>query len=52
VVRVHNPADTAREVGLGGRRGWLVDLRGRPLEPVDGGFTLRPRGIATVALSG
>src|SRR5262245_27280722 len=52
VVRVHNPGDTATEVGLGGRRGWLVDLRGRPLEPVEGGFTLRPRGIATVALSG
>jgi mannosylglycerate hydrolase len=51
VVRVFNPGDAPTRVGLGGRRGWLVDLRGRPLEPVDGGFDLRPRGIATVALA-
>ena len=51
VVRVFNPGDAPARVGLGGRRGWLVDLRGRPLEPVDGGFDLRPRGIATVALA-
>jgi hypothetical protein len=51
VVRVFNPGDAPARVGLGGRRAWLVDLRGRPIEPVDGGFDLRPRGIATVALT-
>jgi hypothetical protein len=50
VVRVHNPSDEATVVDLGGRRGWLVDLRGRPLEPFDGSFPLRPWGIATAAL--
>jgi hypothetical protein len=51
VVRVFNPTGEPAEVGLGSRRGWLVDLRGRPLRPVDGRFDLRPHGIATVALA-
>jgi alpha-mannosidase len=51
VVRVFNPTDTATEVTVAGRRGWLVDLRGRPLAPFDGSFPLRARGIATVALA-
>jgi hypothetical protein len=29
----------------------LVDLRGRPTEPFDGSFPLRPFGIATAQLS-
>lgn len=49
-VRVFNPMDAETTVGLGDRSGWLVDLRGRPLEPFDGSFTLRPHGIATVLL--
>ena len=51
VVRVFNPHGEPTEVDLGGRRGWLVDMRGRPLQPVDGRFALRPHGIATVALA-
>lgn len=49
VVRVFNPTDEARTVRLD-RPGWLVDLRGRPVEPFDGSFTLRPHGIATATL--
>ena len=51
VVRVFNPADTATVVRVPGRRGWLVDLRGRPVEAFEGSFPLRAGGIATVALS-
>ena len=39
-------------VGVGTRSGWLVDLRGRTLEPVDGSFGLRPFGIATFRCPG
>jgi mannosylglycerate hydrolase len=52
VVRVFNPTDQPTEVRVDGRRGWLVDLRGRPREPFDGGFPLRPFGIATATLDG
>jgi hypothetical protein len=50
-LRVFNP--TAEQVGVqvDGRSGWLVDLRGLPLEPFDGGFPLRPWGIATARLA-
>ncbi len=51
-VRVFNPAGEARRVDVGNRSGWLVDLRGRPLEPFDGGFELRAGGIATFRLPG
>ncbi|HTT85901.1 MAG TPA: hypothetical protein VMF60_00915 [Acidimicrobiales bacterium] len=47
-VRVFNPRDQECTVSLGARTGWLVDLRGRTLGPVDGSFALRPFGIATV----
>ena len=50
-VRVFNPHDEPAEVRIDGRRGWLVDLRGRPVAPFEGAFTLRPWGIATAALS-
>ena len=46
-IRVFNPTDEPSTVSLGARSGWLVDLRGRTLEPVDGSFELRPFGIAT-----
>jgi hypothetical protein len=49
-VRVFNPADTPTRVTIEGRQGWLVDLRGRTLEPFEGGFDLRPHGIATAIL--
>ena len=47
-VRVFNPSDDATEVRIPGRRGWLVDLRGRPLEPFEGSFPLPAWRIATV----
>ena len=47
-----NPSDEEATVDLGGRSGWLVDLRHHPLEPVAGAFRLRPWGIATVHLDG
>jgi hypothetical protein len=50
-VRVFNPRDEPAEVRIDGRRGWLVDLRGRPVAPFEGSFTMRPWGIATAALS-
>jgi mannosylglycerate hydrolase len=50
-VRVFNPRDEPAEVRIDGRRGWLVDLRGRPEAPFEGVFTLRPWGIATAALA-
>jgi mannosylglycerate hydrolase len=46
-VRVFNPTDRTTTVGVGARSGWLVDLRGATLGPVDGSFELRPFGIAT-----
>jgi mannosylglycerate hydrolase len=50
-VRVFNPSDTTTSVALGGGRGWLIDLRGRPVAPVDGSFDLGPWKIATIALT-
>jgi 2-O-(6-phospho-alpha-D-mannosyl)-D-glycerate hydrolase len=50
-VRVFNPRDEPAEVSIEGRRGWLVDLRGRPHARFDGSFTLRPWGVATAALA-
>ena len=51
-VRVFNPSDDPTTVDLGGRSGWLMDLRGRPLEPFDGRFrALRPWGIATARIT-
>jgi len=51
-VRLFNPTDGEATVSIGGRSGWLVDLRGRPLNLVDGSFALRPFGIATLRLLG
>jgi alpha-mannosidase len=49
-VRVFNPGDDPTEVAIDGRRGWLVDLRGRTLEPFEGRFPLRGHGVATAVL--
>ena len=49
-VRVFNPTDQPAVASLSGRSGWLVDLRGYPLEPFEGSFDLRPFGIATARL--
>jgi hypothetical protein len=50
-LRVFNPTGEQVDVQVDGRSGWLVDLRGMPLEPFDGGFPLRPWGIATARLA-
>jgi alpha-mannosidase len=50
-VRVFNPSDEPTRVTIDGRRGWLVDLRGRPQGPFEGAFELEPWAIATVSLT-
>jgi hypothetical protein len=49
-VRVVNPTAEPTTVTVPGHRGWLVDLRGRPLDAFESSFELRPWGIATLAL--
>ncbi|HUP68971.1 MAG TPA: hypothetical protein VM142_04055 [Acidimicrobiales bacterium] len=52
-LRVFNPTDQAVTVGIGGApTGWLVDLRGRPLQAFDGSFELGPWAVATALLPG
>ena len=51
-ARVFNPTARVTPVSFPGRSGWLVDLRGYPLEPFEGSFELRPFGIATARLRG
>ncbi|MCU1460767.1 MAG: alpha-mannosidase [Acidimicrobiales bacterium] len=50
-LRVFNPRPEPTTVAVDGRRGWLVDLRGRPLAPFDGSFVLAAWGIATAHLA-
>ena len=49
-LRVFNPSTDPTTVRLPGRRGWLVDLRGRPLEPFEESFEIGPWRIATARL--
>jgi hypothetical protein len=49
-LRVFNPSADTTTVMIDGRRGWLVDLRGRPVEPFEQRFTLAPWRIATAVL--
>jgi alpha-mannosidase len=49
-VRVFNPSDDITSVAIDGPSGWLVDLRGRALEPFAGSFELGPWRIATAVL--
>ena len=51
-VRVFNPTSGEVTVHLPTRSGWLVDLRGRPVDPFVERFALRPFGIATARLDG
>jgi hypothetical protein len=51
-LRVFNPSADTTTVTIDGRRGWLVDLRGRPVEPFEQRFTLAPWRIATAVLEG
>jgi len=50
-VRVFNPSPAATTVAIEGRQGWLLDLRGRPLQAFEGHFELGPWQIATASLS-
>ncbi len=50
-VRVFNPSDHETTVSLPSRAGWIVDLRGRPIAPFEGSFTLRASGIATLRIT-
>jgi len=49
-VRVFNPSAHGTVADFGPLRGWLVDLRGRPLDVVDGRLPLAPWRIATLHL--
>jgi hypothetical protein len=49
-LRVFNPTADATTVTVRGRSGWLVDLRGRPIERFAGSFELGPWRIATAVL--
>jgi hypothetical protein len=49
-LRVFNPSDQTATVDIGGRHGWLVDLRGRPVEPFSSTFALGPQRIATAVI--
>ena len=46
-ARVFNPTAASTTVSFAGRSGWLVDLRGYPLQPFEGSFELGPFRIAT-----
>ena len=50
-VRVWNADDVPHDVEIVGRRGWLCDLRGAPVEPFDGRARLGPWRIATIVLA-
>ncbi len=50
-ARVFNPHPSATTVSLGGRSGWIVDLNGRILNPVDDTFELSAFQIATVRVN-
>jgi hypothetical protein len=49
-IRVFNPADHTANVEVPGHAGWLVDLRGEPVQRWSGAFALRPWGMATARL--
>lgn len=50
-VRVFNPGPEPADVTIAGRRGWLVDLRGAPIEPWDATIALPPGRIATATIT-
>jgi mannosylglycerate hydrolase len=51
-VRVFDPTDRPATVELPDRRGWVVDLVGRPLRPWEARVDLGPWQIATLVLAG
>jgi mannosylglycerate hydrolase len=50
-LRVFNPSAMATTVHVTDRRGWILDLRGRPQRAFEGHFELGPWEIATAALT-
>ena len=50
-ARVFNPSPAPTTVHVDGHSGWLVDLRGQPLQPFDGSFELGPWAFATARLA-
>ena len=50
-VRVFNPTSAPTTVEIEGHHGWLLDLRGHPVEPFEGRFELGPWQIATATLN-
>jgi len=49
-LRLFNPHPDASIVTIDGQSGWLVDLRGYPMQRFEGSFELRPFGIATLRI--
>jgi alpha-mannosidase len=49
-VRVFNPTPGTATVSIPGHAGWLINLRGHPVQPFEGRFELRQFGIATARL--
>jgi alpha-mannosidase len=50
LVRVFNPSPEPTTVTIDGLNGWLIDLRGRSMQPFEGSFDLTPWQIVTVNL--
>ncbi len=47
-VRVFNPTNQTVQIEITGRHGWIVDLRGRGLQPFEGSVSARPHEIITL----
>jgi mannosylglycerate hydrolase len=50
-VRLFNPTDRPATAAIEGRRGWLLDLRGRPIRPFEERIELGPWELTTAALT-
>jgi alpha-mannosidase len=50
-VRLFNPTAAPATARIEGRRGWVVDLRGRPVRPFEDTIDLGPWEIATASLA-
>ncbi|MER3452693.1 MAG: hypothetical protein C4344_03190 [Acidimicrobiia bacterium] len=50
-LRVFNPRPVPTDLHVPKRSGWVVDLRGRPLEPFEDSRPLRPFEICTLVLT-
>lgn len=50
-VRLFNPKPEVTQVSFAGRSGWLVNLRGKPIQRFESNFELRAWGLQTVRLT-